>query len=131
MNDQYSIYIFDLDDTLHHNYKLYPDVKDILTKLYAAGNKLFIASFNSKAPAILKELGIYHLFHGGTYGIGKSKYDMICDIIQFLQYRGYTNYKKISFYDDLILNILEVKIRGKNKIDTIHITDGLKWSLIK
>ncbi len=130
MTKPYKIYIFDLDDTLHHNYQLYPNIKSILTALRRNGHKIFIASFNTGAPNVLKQLGINHLFHGGSYGRGKTKFNMIEEIKQYLAYKGDTNYYAIEFFDDLISNITEVKLKGKNQIRAVHTPNGLRFDHI-
>ena len=119
------LYIMDLDQTLWSGRELYPDTKDILQTLRKNGHLIYLASFNDKVPSILKQLGIYHLFHGGAFTAGASKYGMILEIIQ---HSGQKN--NIEFYDDLPSNIEEVNVRSRGAVRTVLVRDGIKWDLI-
>lgn len=124
-----AVYVFDLDDTLWDGKKLYPDVRNILHYLRANGHLVFIATFNSKGPNILRSLGIDHLFHGGVYGPQMSKCDMLQAIKKFSK-KYQIKEKWINFYDDLPANVLEVRLRDPS-VNVVHIKNGLTWSHIK
>lgn len=118
------LYIFDLDSTLWDGRDLYPDVLSILTNIRKNGHYVYIASFNPYAPQILRRLRIAHLFHGGAYGTSATKYAMIR---QIMDHSAQEN--NVEFYDDLLLNIIEVNARrGNQDIRAVHIINGLKWS---
>jgi hypothetical protein len=121
-----NIYIFDLDQTLWDGQQLYPDVHNILSAIRLNGHYVYIASFNSDAPNILNKLGINHLFHGGAYGQGIDKHDMILQIL----HQHKQPIKKIEFFDDLPSNIVIVKEKSKNTAYSItakHTPNGLSW----
>lgn len=130
------LYVFDLDETLIDNKKgkLYADVPEILNHLRSNGHLIYLASFNSKAPDVLKKQKIDYLFHGGAFGFGNTKYGMIKEIKKILERKltpSYLDTIDIEFFDDLYSNIEEVHIKSNGKIRAVHIKDGLKWNHIK
>ena len=134
MTGNRKIYVMDLDECLIDNTKgkLYPDVKNILTKLRSGGHLIFLASFNKRAPEVLKKQKIDHLFHGGAYGFNNSKHRMIEQIVQHLRNnKGLFDIGKIEFYDDKLDNISEVTIKSRGKIKAIHVPNGLSWEHIE
>ena len=122
------LYVFDLDSTLHERGVLFPDVKDILYTLKKQGHRLYIASFNKRAPDLLKQLEIWSLFNGGSFGIGTSKFGMIKEIIRRESALGnLQQITNIEFYDDKLPNVLEVLLKGNRQIRSVHVTNGLTW----
>ena len=120
------IYVFDLDETLWDREKLYPDVYDIIRKLRSDGHKIFIASYNMEAPRVLEYFGIHKFFHGGAYQRGRSKFDMICEI---MKYTGQIN--NIEFFDDRPENIEEVSKKSNGLVKAVLVNGGLQWKNIE
>lgn len=119
----FKLAIFDLDETLWDGSSLYPDTKSILTTLKLQGMHLYIASFNPDAPKTCDNLGIHQYFNNIEYGSGKSKYQMIKEI---LKKHPTIPERDIVFYDNDADNVADVKKRLN--INVVHINStGIKW----
>lgn len=124
------LYVFDLDDTLWDGRHLYPDVPHILNILRSQGHRVYVASFHSAANHVLKDKKIDHYFHGGMYGRGISKYNMIKQILEHSVTSTGQFPSAIEFYDDNTFNIKDVTNRTKRTVKAIHTPSGLTWEHI-
>ena len=121
------LYIFDLDETLWDGETLYDDAKDILKTIRAQGHFIYIATFNTRGPDVLRQLGILEYFHGGSFGRGVSKYQMVMECLDHVQtYHGY-NPLEVEFYDDQMDNIADVHKRTGARVRSVFIRNGLRW----
>jgi hypothetical protein len=121
----YKIFIFDLDLTLWDGRCLYPDVYGILTFLKSINKMLYVVSYHSHAKMCCEYLQIQDFFNNILYDRNVEKNVMVKNIL-----REHQNIKEeeIVFYDDQLINILDVY--KNNKILSILIEEGLKWEHI-
>ncbi len=122
-----TMYVFDLDSTLWDGLQAYPDSKSILENLRTTGHYVYLASFNPFAPKILDMLDLQKFFHGGVYGTGQTKAQMIRGILHTHTTNGLLIPRRVFFFDDHPDNILEVNNQPTQYVRAIHTPNGITW----
>ncbi len=118
----FKVAIFDLDMTLWDGEKLYDDTVKILQHMKNNNVHMYIASFHSAAPLVIKDLGIINYFKEIHYGMFCSK---ACMIERILQKHPNVKKNEVIFFDDNLPNIKDVS--KKHGIHTVLIINGIKW----
>lgn len=118
------IFFFDFDNVLfdNHTLKLYPQITGILKYLYTNGHKLYIISYNRDVEIWLKQLLIDQYIHAAYSVRGFTKDKKIAALIKRHPFERY------AFFDDLIMNCIDVSVACKIPTRHINWRYGLRMS---
>ena len=125
-------FIFDLDATLitknnDYVHVAFPQVRGILQSLYFSGHSLYVASFNSFAEDILRQLNLLHYFCAVADLVSDSSKPKI---IRQLALDHQIDLSQARFFDDDPYNVQECQAINLHttKVDPLV---GVTWEQIE
>jgi FMN phosphatase YigB (HAD superfamily) len=145
------LFIFDLDQTLvdwsQAKPELFPQVLDILDNLKSRGHKMAVASYNKRAPTVLKDFGLSQYFEMVEFeSLDQQSRRLLMDVVDLepgsaWEYRQLACDNKATMLETIVDrtripmehcvflddNRRFVDAARKLGIYSIHVKGGLEW----
>jgi FMN phosphatase YigB (HAD superfamily) len=132
MNASWKVIFFDFDDTLYMKttYEFVPNLYDMLTTIRCNGIQLVLLTYNTKALAIMKAIGLERYFD--FIIMIASKQERKSKVTkEHAAYLAVTNKSEILFFDNDPFNVYDMETLGITSILVNPITGLSKEFLSK